>query len=104
MKALINIITALVVVFAFSSTAAAQSQPAEQVVTIQIQGMSTPSCPVLVRKAWDQEKGVTRVTADLKSYTATVTIRQGEITPNKLLALIKDRVGFDGKVVFREDA
>lgn len=53
------------------STAAAQA--ATKTVTLAVENMSCPACPITVRKALQKVPGVSGVKVDLASKTATVT-------------------------------
>ena len=68
------------------------------VAVLEIQGMVTSSCPVLLRKALENVDGVARVQADHQTKRAEVAFdaRQGSI--ERIRAIIKDRLGFDSKV------
>jgi len=83
-----------------TSAQAQQQQPAAtKVVTLQILGMATPSCPALVKAAVGKMAGVEKVEASLKSKTATIVYRPDRTNPQKIRAVIKDQVGFDSKIV-----
>jgi periplasmic mercuric ion binding protein len=79
---------------------AGSPEPAKkQVVTLAVEGMATPTCPVLVRKALNKVEGVTRVEADLATKSADVEFVQGRVTVDAIRKVIKDQVGFETRVV-----
>jgi mercuric ion binding protein len=59
-----------------------------------ITDMVTPNCPVLVKTAVGQMQGVKNVEADLESKSATVEYYEGQTTPEAILKVITDQVGF----------
>jgi mercuric ion binding protein len=64
------------------------------VATFAITGMATPSCPLLVKTAVGQMKGVKSVEADLESRSARVEYDEAVTNPQKILEVIKDKTGF----------
>jgi periplasmic mercuric ion binding protein len=80
---------------------AAPPEPAakKQVVTLAVEGMATPTCPVLVRKALNKVEGVTRVEASLETKSADVEFVQDRVTVDAIRKIIKDQVGFETRVV-----
>ena len=65
-----------------------------RVVTLAITGMVTPNCPVLVKTAVGQMKGIKSVEADLESKSARVEYDEAVTNPQKILEVIKDKTGF----------
>jgi len=79
--------------------AAARAQaPALSSVTLEITGMVTRNCPVLVKKAVSKIDGVVAVEASLETKTAEVRFDPAKTSPEQIRRVIKDRVGFDAKV------
>lgn len=68
-------------------------------VTLRVEGMATPNCPVLVRRAVIAVDGVTSVHASLKERTATVEYDPARTSVDAIKEIIRDRVGFDSEVV-----
>jgi len=79
--------------------ARAEQPAATRVVTFAIQGMVTPNCPVLVRAAVGKMAGVEKVSASLKTKTATVVYDPDKTSAAKIQAVIKDQVGFESSIV-----
>lgn len=62
--------------------------------TFAITGMVTPNCPVLVKTAVGQIKGIKSVEADLESKSARVEYDEAVTNPQKMIEVIKDKTGF----------
>jgi len=58
---------------AATGPSAAAAQAATKTVTLAVENMSCPACPITVRKALQNVPGVSGVKVDLASQTATVT-------------------------------
>lgn len=70
-----------------------------RVATFAITGMVTPNCPVLVKTAVGQMKGIKSVEADLESKSARVEYDEAVTNPQKILEVIKDKTGFSAALV-----
>jgi copper chaperone CopZ len=82
-----------------SNAATAQESEAEtKSVTLNITGMVTNNCPVLVKTAVGKMDGVSKVDASLEKKTATVEYDPGETSVDEIRQVIKDQVGFDSEV------
>lgn len=79
-------ILALFLAFAVTPEAALA---APRTVTLDVQGMTCPVCPLTVKKALEHISGVQQVTVDYPSKTATVQFDDATVTPNKLTEATK---------------
>lgn len=77
---------------------AEEPRPASATLKLEVLGMVTPNCPVLVKKAVGAIDGVEKVEASLEKHSATVTYRPDRTSPEQIRRVIKDRVGFDTRV------
>lgn len=59
-------------------------------VTLQINGMTSPTCPVLLKSAVSKIQGVKRVDASLESHSATIEYDEHQTN----LAQIRDAIEF----------
>jgi mercuric ion binding protein len=57
---------------------------APRTITLDVQNMTCPVCPLTVRKALEQVSGVQQVTFDYESKTATVQFDDATATPGRL--------------------
>jgi mercuric ion binding protein len=71
---------------------------ATKTATLQIQGMVSKSCPVLVKAAVGKIAGVRKVDATYEKRSATVQYDPARTSTAKIQAVLKDQVGFDSKV------
>ncbi len=62
---------------------------APRTVTLDVQNMTCPVCPLTVRKALEQVSGVQRVTVDYGSKTATVQFDDATATEDRLAEATK---------------
>lgn len=62
-----------------------------------IQGMVTPNCPALVKRAAAKIPGVKRASASLDDKSATIEWLEGSTTPTAIAKVIKDQTGFDAR-------
>jgi copper chaperone CopZ len=83
---------------ALQPDAARAEAPALRSVTLEITGMVTKNCPVLVKQAVSRIEGVVAVEASLETKTAQVRFDPSKTSPEQIRRVIKDRVGFDAKV------
>lgn len=81
-----------------NSADAQETESKEASVTLEIKGMVTDNCPVLVKTAVGKMTGVNDVKASLESKTATVKYDPRETSVEKIREVIKDQVGFDTEV------
>jgi copper ion binding protein len=58
-----------------------------------IDGMVTPNCPVLVKKAVGRLPGILEVDANLKTLSATVVFIADQLSTDDIVATIVDQVG-----------
>ncbi len=66
----------------------AQTQAASQesvTITLLVKKMTCPVCPITIRKALEKLPGVTDVTTDLKTRTATITFNPEQVKTTDLI-------------------
>ena len=68
---------------------------ADTVAVLEIQGMVSPSCPVLLRKALENVEGVARVQASLETKLAEISFDARRVSVERIRTIIKDRLGFE---------
>jgi mercuric ion binding protein len=78
----------LVLFLAFAVTSGA-ALAAPHTVTLDVQGMTCPVCPLTVKKALERVSGVQQVTVDYPSKTATVQFDDATVAPDKLTEATK---------------
>jgi len=76
----------------------ARAEDEHTVAVLEIQGMVTSSCPVLLRKALENVDGVARIQASHETKRAEVRFDARQVSVERIRAIIKDRLGFDSKV------
>ena len=86
--------TCLSLLLGFQTTAHAASK----VVYLQVDGMTTPTCPTLLKSAVKDIKGVKHVEANLEKKSATIVYDESLISLEKIQNRIKSAVGFTTKV------
>jgi copper chaperone CopZ len=90
------------ITFAQAPAPAAADEPQTTTVTLEILGMVTPNCPVLVEAAVGKVDGVKEVDASLKKKNARITYDAARTSAEAIRRVIKDRVGFDSRVADRK--
>jgi copper chaperone CopZ len=68
------------------------------VALLEIEGMVSPSCPVLLRKALENVEGVVRVQASAETKLAEISFDARRVSVERIRAIIKERVGFESRV------
>lgn len=63
-------------------------------VTLQVDGMTSPTCPVLLKSAVSKIKGVKRVDASLASHSATIEYDEHQTNLDQIRDAIEFQAGF----------
>ena len=85
------------VLYLCSSFSAMAQQP-ERTVDLQVEGMISASCPVLLKSAVGKIKGVKKVEASLKDKTAKIEYDESQTSLKEIQDTIKAKVGFNTKI------
>jgi mercuric ion binding protein len=84
----------LPILLLFGSALAAEPRT----VTLGVEHMTCPACPITVRKALSQVAGVSASTVDMQAHTATVTFDPARTTPEALAAAVS-QAGYPARVL-----
>ncbi len=96
MKSLVNILSVMGLIgLSLSAYAGEQTQ------TFAVANMDCPVCPITVTKAIEKVDGVTAVSVNLDTKTATVTF-DNELTTDILIAAASTNVGYPASVIETE--
>lgn len=76
---------------------------APKAVTLDVQNMTCPLCPITVKKSLERVPGVQTVTVNFDTKTATVTFDPDKTRPAALVRATTD-AGYPSKVEAREPA
>ena len=82
------------ILIAFSLTTEVFAKNPIKVATLQVEGMTSAACPVLLTSAVDDIEGVTNVHASLESHSATIEFDEDLASLEEIQEIIEDRVGF----------
>lgn len=88
------------VLFGLMSLPLAQTQAASQesdTVTLLVEKMTCPACPITVRKALEKVPGVTDVKTGFKTRTATVTFNPNQVKTTDLI-LATTEAGYPSEI------
>lgn len=86
-----------VIVF-FNSAAGALAEGKSKVVSLQVSGMISKTCPVLLKSAVRRLKGVKNVSASLENKSATIEFDEKQVSLEKIQDTIEEQVGFSTKL------
>jgi len=89
-RTFISVLTAMFLSMGILKTAHAGSK----VVNLQVDGMTTPTCPTLLKAAVSRIKGVKHVQASLENRSATIEYDENITNLEKIQDTIESHVGF----------
>jgi copper chaperone CopZ len=93
-RTFISVLTAMFLLTGLLTTAHAGSK----VVNLQVDGMTTPTCPALLKSAVSKIKGVKQVQASLENNSATIEYDENITNLEKIQDTIESHVGFTTNV------
>lgn len=91
-------ITAFVLFFIGMSTSMSTYASTDKVVTLSVDGMTTDACPVLLKSAVQNIKGVKKVEASLEHKSATVEFDEKLTSLDNIQNIIETQVGFSTRL------
>lgn len=87
-----------IIVFIFGFAIPGSLIAAEQSVLLSVPGMNCPVCPITIKKSLQKIDGVSFVSVDDKSKTATVTFDDQQTAVSALQKATRD-VGYSSQVI-----
>lgn len=69
-----------------------------RIVSLSVKGMTSPTCPVLLKSAVGKMKGVKKVEASLENHSATIEFDEKVTSLENIQDTIESRVGFSTHV------
>lgn len=89
-----KILELLVCFFIISTSPALYAEGELQSLSLNVKGMQTASCPVLLKTSLNKVAGVKRVDASLAKHHAQIAYDADVISAQEIQAIIKDKTGF----------
>lgn len=86
------------IVLLLASVSGVQAQGNTRIVNLLVNGMTSPTCPVLLKSAVKNIQGVKSVQASLENHSATIEFDEEQTSLEKIQDTIEASVGFSTKL------